>query len=567
MKPLLRCLPYLLILLAIVPFLPALDAGFLNWDDDHNFVWNEHYRGLAWENLQWMFTTSHHGGYYPLAWVTFGIDHALWGMNPRGYHLTNLVLHVLGVLLLFLLVRKVLLRLDGQAGRAATWAALLAALLFACHPLRVESVAWVTERRGLLASVLWLGSLLAYLAAWAPERTSARRRTWLAVSVLLFVLSLFSKVIGITLPAVLLVLDLEVLRRKGFWKLVLEKWPYFAAGVLIGLLARSAQVEGEVARSFAEHTLGGRSLQAAYGLAFYLWKTAVPVGLSPIYPLDHPIELGQPYYLPAALALLGALGVIALLILGRRRWHGLLAATAAYVAILLPVLGFMQSGPQIAADRYTYLASVPLVVLAAYGLLRVLRGRWAGPAALAVGLVIVALGLATQRQTAIWKDSVSLWERAVELEPGSVIAHLQYAQALDTAGRLPESAEHYAACTRLRPDHALAWYDLGLALYKTGRHAEAADAWRHRLALPPPDPRVLYCMAIAAEGLGDGDEALTWCQRAVQAAPGYAAPWLLMAQIHQRRGDSVQARTMAERALALDPGFELARMFLRSLDR
>lgn len=563
MRPSSRFLPALLILVG-VPFLPVLDADFVNWDDDHNLIFNESWRGLGCEHLSWMFTTGHHGGYYPLAWVSFAVDHALWGMDARGYHLTNLLLHVLSSCLLYLLVLDILRRVRGREDGTVRCAALLSVLVFAVHPLRTESVAWITERRGLLAAVLWIASTLAYVKARSPERSSNSRMRWAVGSVALFLLSLLSKVIGITLPVVLILLDLVVLDRRGVVRLVIEKWPWIVAAFVVGVVARSAQVEAEAVRSWTEHGLGDRCLQSAFGVCFYLWTTVFPLQLSPIYPLENAVDPSEPrFFLTFPAVIVG--GVF--LALKRRRWPAIAAAFLAYVLILLPILGISQSGPQIAADRYTYLATLPLVALGAGALDRSLRGGKATLVAALVAICILLLGAGTWRLATVWQNSISLWEHGIARAPESATAHLQYAQALADANRHEDAARHYQRCTQLKPTYSPGWYNLGLQLYRAGRHEEAARAWSRRLRLPPKDPRVLYCMAIASEGLGQHDDTLVWCTRTVQAAPGYAPAWLLMARVRRRRGQLGEARRLAKRAIHADPAFSDAHEFLSDLDR
>src|SRR5437773_2306132 len=258
-------------LVLIACFLPTLRNDFVLWDDDLNFTDNPSYRSLSWRQLHWMFTTVHGGHYQPLSWVTLGLDYTLWGMNPTGYHLTSLLLHAVNAVLFYHVVVVLLRR---AAVTASAGAAAVGALFFAIHPLRVESVAWASERRDVLSGLFYLATVLAYVRMAAAERTGGARR-WYLVSLACFVLSLLSKAWGMTLPIVLVLLDVYPLRRPPR---LLEKAPYAVLALGAAALAFLAQAQVPAMRTLAEHGPVERAAQAAYGLCFYLWKTLGPRG-------------------------------------------------------------------------------------------------------------------------------------------------------------------------------------------------------------------------------------------------------------------------------------------------
>ena len=316
---------FLIVGACAIAFLPVLDADFVNWDDDKNFTENEAYRGLSAHHLAWMFTTFHYGGYHPLSWLSVAIDHAIWGMEAKGYHLTNLALHALNALLVFALVLRVLRLTRGAPSTAHVWAAAGATLLFAVHPLRVETVAWITERRALLATLFWILTILLYVGSRDPESSGPRARTLFWLSVCAYLLSLLAKGMALTLPVLLLVVDVYPLRRLPpgesalplARRLALEKLPFFAVAIGIGILARLAQQEGAAVRSFAEHPLLDRSVQASHALLFYLWKTILPSGLCALHPLEQKLDWTQFVYFGSVVAVV-ALTVV--LWRARRRW-------------------------------------------------------------------------------------------------------------------------------------------------------------------------------------------------------------------------------------------------------
>jgi hypothetical protein len=373
--------PVAVALVVIGCFLPAVRADFVNWDDDLNFTDNPAYRGLSPSHLRWMFTTVQGGNYQPLSWLTLGLDYTLWGMNPAGYHLTSVLLHAANAVLVYLLVRT-LLRRAGADPAGLGQAAVVGALVFAIHPLRVESVAWVTERRDVLCGVFYLLTVLGYLWMAEAKREGRPWRGCLFFSLGCFVLSLLAKAWGMTLLAVLLLLDVYPLRRfapdgRGRMALLLEKVPYALLAFAAFLLTVRAFVPFQATRTLAEHGVLARTAQAAYGLVFYVWKTGVPLRLSPLYVLEERLDPAAPRYL-FAFALVAAITLG--LVLLRRRWPWALAAWACYTLIVFPALGFAGAGPQIAADRFTYLACLPWAVLAAARLPRAVSHARAGPA-------------------------------------------------------------------------------------------------------------------------------------------------------------------------------------------
>src|SRR5881396_482688 len=285
--------PLLVVLCTLAAFLPTLQNHFVNWDDDKNFLDNPYYRGLAWTQLRWMWTT-HLGHYIPLTWMTFGLDYLLWGMNPLGYHLTNLLLHSANGVVFFFVVCRILARaLPGlsERGHALAVSAGVAALVFAIHPLRVESVAWVTERRDVLSGLFYLVAILLYLRACEGM---ARGRGWYWLSVAVFVCALLSKSMVVNLPIVLLILDVYPLRRLGgfvgWWcgparRVYVEKIPFVFLAAAASAVALMAQLSVHTVTSLAQLSVPGRLAVSAYGLSFYLWKTVAPMNLSPLYEL------------------------------------------------------------------------------------------------------------------------------------------------------------------------------------------------------------------------------------------------------------------------------------------
>jgi tetratricopeptide (TPR) repeat protein len=480
-----------------VAFLPTLWSDFVDWDDHDVLVENEHFRGLGPRQLRWMFTTNHWGHYQPVTWLTYGADYVIWGMNPLGYHLTNNLFHAANALLVFLLA-SFLLR-SAFTGRprgvpspgAIVVASAFVALLFGLHPLRVESVAWATERRDLVSAFFLLLTILAYLRAAA----SARPVRGLAAALALYVLSMLSKVGGAPLPVVLVVLDWYPLRRLPAdprrWlggpalRALLEKIPFFA--IAIGFsLATIAQQEDRWLIPWDMHDFQSRTAQALYGLAFYAWKTLWPAGLLPLYEIHYPLRLTDPAMMvPAIAVLVGAAAAIALV----RRWPAILAALLCYAAMLGPLLGYFQNGPQIVADRYSYLSTLGLPLVAAGAVIAIhARGRLAPRArgaVLAVAvIVLVVLGALTWRQCLVWRDSKALWGYLVERAPDSSFANNSYGFLLQGEGRAEEALPYLRASVAIDERNRNAWVNLWNALEDLGRDGEFVEACEAALDVP-----------------------------------------------------------------------------------
>src|SRR5437879_3210461 len=334
--------PSLVALLTLAAFLPALQNQFVRWDDDENFLDNLQYRGLGWMRLRWMWTTFHMDHCAPLTWMTLGLDHVLWGMNPLGYHLTSLLLHAANAAVFYVVVLRILTlavpRLADR-GRALAASAGFTALVFAIHPQRVESVVWVTERRDVLSGLFYLLTILVYLRACAPE-APGRRSYWLSVA--LFGCALLSKSMAVSLPIVLLILDVYPLRRLGgplgWWseparRVYVEKIPFVLLAAAASALAVRAQVLLHSMAPLDQLSVPARLAVSAYGLSFYLWKMLVPSNLSPLY--ERPLAV-DPLAMPFILSYGVVLAITAIALALRRRVPGLSASWSAYVVALLP---------------------------------------------------------------------------------------------------------------------------------------------------------------------------------------------------------------------------------------
>jgi len=521
-----RLIPLFVALFTFIAFLPALRATFVTWDDDRNFLDNLAYRGLGWPQLRWMWTTFHMGHYVPLSWMTLGLDYTLWGMNAAGYHLTNLLLHTANAVIAYFLARRVLILSTAVPAESralsTSLAAAFAALFFAIHPLRVESVAWVTERRDVLSELFYLSSVLLYLRA--KERPEKRQWYWLSVG--LFACALLSKATAVTLPAVLLLLNVYPLRRLGravaWWRAAARR-VYRELAPFALLAAAIAPLTIFALSPPKQLTFAEKMAVSAYSLALYLWKTIVPTGLSPLYPMPTAIDAGAPVFVVSYLVIIALLVIVWL---ARRRLPALLAGCIAFLVIILPMLGVVQNGPQIAADRYTYHSALVLGLLGVSGILALARRHLrtnAGPSLRLITVVtcglLAVLGVLTWKQAMIWQDSQTLWAHVVRLEPRSSIAHLSLANELVKQDRVADAIPHYEQSVALDPDYAEGHNNLGVALVKVGRVEEAIAQYQRAIALKPAYDEAHNNWGIALARRGDLEGAIVHYQQALALNP------------------------------------------------
>jgi tetratricopeptide (TPR) repeat protein len=553
-SPRTRIAAYVLVVAAaLVCFWPAVGGEFLDWDDGYLLVHNPYYRGFDAVHLGWMFTTFHMGHYHPLTWMSFALDHALWGVDPRGYHLTNVVLHVANAALVLALASMVLARADAaRANRLG--AATLAALLFAVHPLRVESVAWATERRDVLSAFFLLLTTIAWLR-WTDPGERARGR-WYAVALLCFALSLGAKAVGMTLPAVLLVLDVWPLRRLGDppdrragLRLVVEKLPFVVLALAAAVLAFRAQQASGAMATAAHVTVLQRAVQATYGLAFYVRKSILPTRLSAAYLLDEHLDPSAARY---ALSVLGVAAGAAVVLVLRRRWPAGVVAFVCYAILVSPVLGLTQSGIQIVADRYSYLPCLPLVLLVAAGFGRVPATTASGRALAAAALIVVAvLGVQTRRQVRVWHDSLALWDHTIAVDPENWLAYNVRGTRYEELGDLDRAVADYDVSLRLNPSYATAYNNRGHARLGQGEVDAAVDDWTRALALRPDYPEALVNRGGAYLRLGNPTAGAADLEAALATAPGLELGWYNLATAHAMLGDLDAALADVRRTLAL----------------
>ena len=559
--------------LTLVSFGPILWNQFVEWDDYENYLSNVNYRGLGWAQLSWMFTTVHMGPYQPLSWVTLGLDYLIWGMNPTGYHLTSLLFHAANAVFFYFISRRMLEILWPHAPNQARWkhstAAAFAALFFSVHPLRVESVAWATERRDVVSGFFYLATVYCYLRANTNLDSQSRR--WFAAALTCYILSLLGKATAIALPIVLLILDIFPLRRldgdpRTWWitpsrEILREKLLFVLPAIPFALIAFLGQQHVYAIKSLETFGFESRVVQALFAAGFYIWKTIIPVNLSPLYEIPPDFSFWDPVVLSGAAL---ATGFSVTVFVFRRRWPAGLASWIYSLAMLGPVLGLVSTGPQLAADRYTYLSFLSWAVLAGAGLLFITRSAVRAHTVLAAyvtaTIIVMVFSVLTWRQTMVWRDTGTLWSHALKLNANSSIAHYNLARFLASHGEREKAMAHYRKGLNIRPDDAEAHNNLGLLLALNGQTAESLKEFEAAVQSDPGYAKAFFNLGRVHAISGELDKAVENYQQAVKLDPTQAEIRLGLGNALARQGRLEAAAAQLELATKLEPALADARV-------
>jgi tetratricopeptide (TPR) repeat protein len=602
----------------------TLGFPFVNWDDPLYVTQNQRVQaGFSKEGIEWAFSETNLINWHPLTWMSHMLDCQLYGLDPRGHHATNVILHALNTLLLFVLFTSL---------TRAPWRSAVVALLFSIHPLHVESVAWVSERKDLLSTLLGLLSTWAYVAY---ARRGGINRYLLAA--LLLCLALMSKAMVVTLPFVFLLLDYWPLRRAFSIRLLTEKIPLFLLSVAASAVTFIVQHEAGLMETEGPLPIVARLANALVSYAIYIGKTLWPSGLAMFYPHPYiPESGGVPL---AAWQIVGSAAVLiaisALVIhLRDRRWT--VFGWCWFLGTLVPVIGIVQVGHQAMSDRYMYLPSVGLFVMVAWGgaeIIESLRSRF-GHTYAVVGVVaaaLVALTAATWLQTRHWRSSLALfehaievvprnptirynvanrlrdrgeidaaiahyrlaleatpdssqlnvnlanvlrrqgkveealvlYERAVEADPDNVLAHTNLGSAYRSLGRFDDAERHYRIALQAGPDKT-ALYNLANLLQAREEYSQAIDRYREALAIDANDPRIHNNLGNALFSSGDLDAAEQHFRAATRIAPKYYRAYYNLGVVLQERGSLDEAIALYQTALGIEPDYASAHRNLAS---
>lgn len=594
---LLVCL--LLIAATLLLYSPLKENKFINYDD-RGYVTSNQYvqKGLNWKNVVWAFKTTTLANWHPLTWIFYELDCQLFGLNPAGHHLTNLLLHVTNVVVLFLLLHR---------WTSALWRSAWVAALFALHPLNIESVAWVAELKNVLSTLFWFLTLWAY--GWYVLKPNWRR--YLAV-IVLFVLGLMAKPMLVTLPFVLLLLDYWPLRRITFGSpdtspqsktltfLVLEKLPLMLLSAASCVITVFAQKSGGALVSVAAVPWRIRISNALFAYADYIVKMFWPDKLAVFYPIP---THGYPWWQLALAALLVA--VVTTIVWTARSRRYPLVCWGWYLGTLVPVLGLVQVGGQSMADRYVYIPLIAIFVMIVWGAADWAMGRQSLQRILTVCAIgiLFALSVVARHQLLRWHDDFALFTYILKNSPQNSIAHQNLGAALGNAGHPDEAFQHFRMAAEInpqdgdahynlglyylqkgKPEQAIAEYglclywtdnqeiaakarfDLGLAFSQKGEIDQAKANYRTAIKLDPENPQAYVNLGVILYSEKKPDEAMKLFEKALQAGPD-AFAYFWMGRIFQDRNKLPEALEAYRRALKISPNLMAAQLNIDSLLR
>jgi protein O-mannosyl-transferase len=564
-----------LVVATLALYWPVLDCDFVNYDDHPYVVGNSPVRaGLTLEGLRWAFGVGYACNWHPVTWLSHMADCEFFSLNPGGHHLTNLLLHLANTLLLFGVLRRMTRGTDTAEDSAwhaeGFWASALVAGLFAVHPLHVESVAWVAERKDLLCTLFFLLTLEAYGRYAECRRKNAVCRSrespagnthppsrftihvsgfrsaasrYYALALLLFTLGLMSKPMLVTLPFVLLLLDYWPLGcwglkagdsgRRTLLPLLLEKLPFFALSTASCVITLVAQQRGGAVVPLQVIPFDARCWNALVSWLRYAAKLVWPQDLSVIYPY---VFQWPPWLIGMAVIFL--LGGSFLALHWRHSAPYFPVGWFWYLGTLLPVIGLVQVGEQAMADRYTYIPSIGFFILISWAILQLLGRwpRWRAAFALGAVLALAACASATRVQLRYWRDGVALFEHALEVTRNNAVAHATLGLALMDKGKLAEAVEQYEAALRISPEYSLAYNNLGVALARMARFDEAITHYQTALRINPKDAEAHFNLANALN-------------------PGFVDTFAVAGAMTNRLTDASRAREHYQAALQLRPRY------------
>jgi len=588
------CLLLAITILAV--YFPALRHPFINYDDNVYVTDNLHVTtGLKWENFKWAWTSLATGNWHPLTWLSHALDCQIFGLYAGGHHLTNILLHIVNVILLFWLL---------QRATQARWRSAMVAALFALHPLNVESVAWVAERKNLLCTLFFLLALAAY--GWYVQNPQVKRYLYVAA---LFVLGLASKPMVITLPFVLLLVDYWPLGRIEGWskpsptlpvtqqtfsRLLVEKLPLLALSVASAIITLIAQQKAESVASVEHWTIGWRLMNVIHGYADYIWKTFFPRHLAVLYPA----LVLRVWEVGLALIFLLAVGWVVWKV--RTNYPAVVMGFLWFLGVLVPVIGFVQVGAQSMADRYTYIPCIGIFIalvwaMADEGQKAHLARRWVLPSGV---IILSTLALLTAHQLKFWRSSYDLWTHTLQVTVNNFVAEENLGSSLVALGHDDEALPHFLNAEQIVPQNTTSRMNLGAALLHTGRYSDALEHFQaiERLSQDPTFLLGAYQgLGVANAKLGDRKQARRYFLRALQidhadrislynlgilereegidklstlvsthpTADGY----LQLGQFLQSDNRIVEAQVAYQKALRLDPGLAEAKQALEGLSR
>ncbi len=532
----------LLILAVLAVFWQAREFGFVQLDDNTYVTQNPHLRsGLTAEGIRWAFGTTSCEFWHPLTWLSFLLDFELFGLHPGGYHLTNVVWHLLATLLLFALF----CRMTG-----CLWRSAFVAAFFALHPLHVESVAWVSERKDVLSAFFWMLTL--YLYVYYTEKPALKRYLPVVFS---FVCGLMSKPMVVTLPLVMILLDVWPLKRlnfdrEGLLQQLKEKLPLLTLSAVFTAVTIYAQYRP--AGRDLQFPLASRAANAFVSLVTYLQKTLWPTHLAAFYPF--------PDHIPA----LKAVAAVALILLitasaaaAAKRLPFLFVGWFWFLICISPVAGVVPIGDFAMADRFHYLPSIGLSVILAWGLPAIIKNDTLAKKFLlaAAGLFLLAMGIVSYQQTTVWKNSLALAEHTLNATRNNFMAHNGLGVALMREGKIQEAVAHFNQAIALAPHKSHLYSNRGIAHHQLGNHQSALEDFNRAISIDPRNESAYNNRGCLYNDLGQHQKAVDDLSAAIRLKPDYVEAYHNRAKAHDRLGRYQQAVDDYNRAMILNNNY------------
>lgn len=543
-----------LALIVILPFYQTSQFNFVIYDDSLYIMSNKNIQaGFNWNSISWAFTTMFGVNWHPLTWLSLILDYKMYGMNAGGYHVTSMLIHLVNSVLLFLILG----RMTGQL-----WQSGFVAALFAVHPLHVESVAWVMERKDVLSAMFWLLTMGTYVYYVASP--SWKRYIWVVVA---FVLGLMSKPMLVTLPFVLLLLDYWPLRRfqdgAGVfidgWRLFLEKVPLLVLSAAVSAITIYGQGSIGAIKSLENFGLPERMANVTISYWEYVFKMLWPVKLACFYPYPTSFSI---FVVVLSLVFLGAVCFFSFRYIRTVPYLGV--GWFWFLGTLVPVIGIIQVGSQAMADRYTYIPLIGLFIVIAWGIPDLLKGnpiyRYFVP--VAAGTTILLMVILTYEQTGVWKDTRALFEHAIAVTENNYVAHNNLGTYLMKHKCLGEATSHFEKVVRIKPDNEKYLNNLGIALFQQNKYKESMTYYLRAIAVNPRFADTYYNAGDACLFNGRENEAIEYYQKGIQLRPGDAIAAVAennMAEIliHQKKLD--EAIIYLRAAIKHHPNYAVAR--------
>jgi len=524
----------------VIVYWPVQHFDLISLDDIDYIAGNPYVKsGLTWNSFLWALKDIHTGYWHPLTWVSHMLDYQFFGSRVGGHHWTNVIFHIANSILLY----TVLKRMSGAA-----WKSALVAALFAVHPLNVESVAWVSERKNILCTFFWFMGMWSY--AYYVERPTPYKYCLILMT---FSLGLMSKPMIVTFPFTLLLLDYWPMGRLTSWKmfprLFFEKIPLFILAAIVGIVTFLSSFHGDVTISIDKLPIVDRVANAVVSYAKYLGKMFWPESLAVFYPYSR--EFGS-FQIIGAVLLLSVISCLAIFMAHKYRYA--LMGWLWYLGTLVPVIGIIQVGKQAMADRYAYVPMIGLFIIIAWGIPDLLRGwpRRKIVFAISSGAVILGLMICTLLHVRYWQNGVTLFDHALRVTYMNSRAHYNLGISLIDLGKFNEAIYHFEYAIRLEPEYAGSYGYMGIALAGQGRIDEALDFYHEALRIKQDDEKTHNNLGVALAGKGMFNEAIEHFQEALKIRPDYVYANRNMGDALVRLGKTEEAIGYYEKALKID---------------